>query len=95
MALLYEHEGFTDALSRTFLVYTACTGRPPHEIIDPHILEIDQAFAQKFDGMPLEHAPLTALLAARERLVADIRDRIDPAAADFLLFLQDGVPGSS
>jgi len=30
--LLYENEGLTDALFRTFLIYVASSGRPPHEL---------------------------------------------------------------
>lgn len=90
--LLYAHEGITDALFRTFLVYAACSPRPLHEIIDPNMIEIDRAFAQEFDGMTVEHVPLATLLAARERLVRDIQARITGPAADFLLSVHDGAP---
>lgn len=92
VALLYEHEGISDALFRTFLVYVACSGRPLHEIIAPHRLEIDRAFAHEFDGMTVEHVPLDALLAARDRLIADVQARITGPSAEFLLSVHDGAP---
>jgi predicted nucleotidyltransferase component of viral defense system len=92
VSLLYEHEGLTDPLFRTFLAYVASSSRPLHEIIDPNLHEIDRAFAQEFDGMTVEHVPLEHLLETRARLVADIRDRLAGGPAGFLLSLHDGAP---
>ena len=89
---LYEHEGLTDDLFRTFLVYAASSPRPLHELIDPNMIGIDRAFAQEFDGMTMEHVPLKKLLEARERLVNDIRSRASGPAAEFLLSVHDGEP---
>lgn len=33
--LLYEHEGLTDALYRSSLIYVASSGCPPHELVKP------------------------------------------------------------
>jgi len=90
--LLYEHEGLTDALYRTFLVYAACSNRPIHELIDPNRIDIGRAFAQEFDGMTIEHVPLETLLAARERLIGDIGALTVGAAAEFLLSIHDAEP---
>lgn len=90
--LLYQHEGLTDALFRTFLVYAACSGRPLHELIDPNRIAIDRAFADEFDGMTIEPVPLATLLAARERLIEDIGSRMTGAAAAFLLSIHDVEP---
>lgn len=90
--LLYKHEGVTDALFRTFLVYAACSGRPLHELLAPNRVDIDRAFAQEFEGMTIEHVPLETLLAARERLIDDIGARTTGAAAEFLLSVHDGEP---
>lgn len=90
--LLYEHEGLTDALFRTFLVYAACSSRPLHEIINPNLNPVDRAFAQEFDGMTVEHVSLEVLLAARERLVRDVKSRLIGDAAEFLLSVHEGDP---
>lgn len=90
--LLYSNEGVTDDLFRTFLVYAASSGRPLHELIDPNLLAIDQAFAQEFDGMTIEHVPIETLLDARERLIEEVRVRITGAAGEFLLSVHDADP---
>jgi hypothetical protein len=90
--LLYEHEGLTDALFRTFLVYAACSSRPLHELIAPNRIDIDRAFAQEFDGMTIEHVPLETLLGARERLIDDIGAHTAGAAAEFLMSVHDAEP---
>lgn len=90
--LLYEHEGITDALYRTFLIYAASSPRPLHELIAPNRIDIDRAFAQEFDGMTIEHVPLQTLLAARDRLMNDVANRTSGTAAQFLLSLHDGEP---
>lgn len=89
---LYKHEGLTDDLFRTFLIYAASSPRPLHELIDPNMIDIDRAFAQEFDGMTVDHVPLEKLLEARERLVRDIRSRATGSAAEFLLSVHDGEP---
>lgn len=90
--LLYSHEGVTDDLFRTFLVYVASSPRPLHELIDPNRLAIGRAFAEEFDGMTIEHVPLETLLEARERLIEEVRARIPGPAGKFLLSVHDADP---
>lgn len=47
--LLYENEGLTDALFRTFLIYVASSGRPPHELVRPSLADLDEAFVKEFE----------------------------------------------
>lgn len=49
--LLYQNEGLTDALFRTFLIYVASSGRPPHELVRPSLVELDEAFVKEFEGL--------------------------------------------
>jgi hypothetical protein len=90
--LLYANEGFTDALFRTFLIYVASSGRPPHELLAPSITDIEATFRQEFVGMTIEPVKLEDLLEARKRLLADIRDKLAPQARTFLLSLHDCAP---
>jgi predicted nucleotidyltransferase component of viral defense system len=91
--LLYENEGLTDALFRTFLVYVACSPRPAHELLSPSLSPLDEPFAQQFFGMTTIPVTLDELAATRERLIADIRARLaDKGAQKFLLSLHDGAP---
>lgn len=49
--LLYEHEGLTDDLFWTFLIYTACSARPAHELLNPSLIALDQPYVCEFEGM--------------------------------------------
>ncbi len=90
--LLYENEGLTDDLFRTFLIYLASSGRPPHELLDPNPLDLDKPFATEFEGMTNEPVAIDALDATRNRLIADVQSRLDDRAATFLRSLIDGAP---
>jgi len=90
--LLYDNEGLTDALFRTFLIYVASSGRPPHELIRPSLSEIEDAFVKEFEGMTIEPVSLIELKDARVRLTDDLRGRLDDKAMRFLLTLHDTEP---
>ena len=90
--MLYENEGLTDALFRTFLVYVASSGRPPHELFDPNLVDLDLPYAREFEGMTSTEVPLADLAATREKLIADIKARLDDRAKSFLLSLHDCTP---
>jgi len=89
---LYENEGLTDSLFRTFLVYVASSGRPPHELLNPTLVELDAPYAREFEGMTNVAVPLARLVEARTRLIADIKGRLDENARKFLLSLHDAKP---
>lgn len=90
--LLYENEGLTDALFRTFLIYVASSGRPPHELVRPSLATLDEAFVKEFEGMTIEPVGLDDLKAARNRMTADILAKLDDNAMRFLRSLHDGEP---
>ena len=90
--LLYENEGLTQDLFHTFLIYVASSPRPAHELLNPNLIDLEQPYAREFLGMTRTPVDLDTLLATRRRLVADLQSRIDDAARQFLLSLQDGAP---
>ncbi|MDR6101778.1 putative nucleotidyltransferase component of viral defense system [Agrobacterium larrymoorei] len=90
--LLYENEGLTDALFRTFLIYVASSGRPPHELVRPSLATLEEPFVKEFEGMTTQPISLDELKAAREQMTADLLARLDDKAMRFLLSLHDGEP---
>ncbi|SFD14697.1 nucleotidyl transferase AbiEii/AbiGii toxin family protein [Tropicimonas isoalkanivorans] len=90
--LLYENEGLTNDLFRTFLVYVASSPRPAHELLNPNLIDLDRPFAREFEGMTKTVVALDELLETRERLIADIQSRLDEDTKRFLLSLHDGTP---
>ena len=90
--LLYENEGLTDELFRTFLIYVASSGRPPHELLHPNLIDIGHLFSEEFEAMAYIPASREDLLKTRARLIADIQSRFDENTKRFLLSLHDGRP---
>lgn len=92
--ILYENEGITDPIFRTFLGYVACSNRPPHELLKPNAKDIEVVFAEHFEGMDVSDTPVTLakLEEVRERLLADIAGRLDDNVKRFLLTLHDCKP---
>ena len=91
--LLYDHEGLTDALFRTFLVYVASSPRPAHELLSPSLSPLDEPYALEFVGMTTIPVTIDELARTRDRLIADIRARLaDKDTQRFLLSLHDGAP---
>jgi predicted nucleotidyltransferase component of viral defense system len=90
--LLYENEGLTDALFRTFLIYVASSPRPVQELIKPSLSPLDEQFAQEFVGMTSIPVTVEELARTRNRLLADINARLDEKTRKFLIGLHDGAP---
>jgi len=64
--LLYENEGLTEDLFRTFLIYIACSSRPAHELLDPNFIDLDQPYMKEFEGMTKARVSLEDLLEIRK-----------------------------
>lgn len=92
MKLLYENEGLTDALFRTFLVYVASSPRPAHELLTPSLSALDEPFVREFVGTTTIPVTLQDLADTRDRLLTDIRARLDASTHRFLTTLHDGAP---
>lgn len=90
--LLYENEGVTTALFRTFLIYVASSGRPPHDLIRPTPQLLEERFVAEFEGMTAEPISVAELEEARSEFFADILSRLDQQAMKFLLTLHEGEP---
>ena len=69
--MLYENEGLTDDLFRTFLIYVASSSRPAHELLIPNLIDLDQPYAREFEGMTKEPVSLAELMETRTRLITD------------------------
>ncbi|MAW79379.1 MAG: hypothetical protein CMI63_04025 [Parvularcula sp.] len=90
--LLYEHEGLSNNLFRTFLIYIACSSRPTHELLAPNEKDIAPEFETEFAGMSVAPVAVEELTDARSKLIADIQSRLKGPAAEFLMTLQAGDP---
>ena len=90
--LLYDHEGLTDGLFRTFMVHVAGSGRPMHEILAPAAALREDLYDEEFVGMTREQVSCDALAETGRRLHTDIRSRLHGDVAAFLLSLHEAEP---
>lgn len=81
---LFANEGINKTLYQTFLAYILSHNRPAHELLQPRLKDIRQAFEREFVGMTVSETSLVLLLATRERLVAEIHSRLDETSKLFL-----------
>ncbi len=93
--LLYENEGLTDELFKTFMIYVASSGRPMHELLAPNIISLETSYAEEFLGMTREPVDLQELEDTRTQLHRDIGQRLKGDIAVFLLSLHDATPDFS
>ena len=90
--LLYENEGLTTDLFRTFMVYVAISARPTHELLAPAAPPRQQLYGREFEGMTRYPVSWDALLDTSRRLHADIGFRLNGNVAAFLLSFHDAEP---
>jgi predicted nucleotidyltransferase component of viral defense system len=89
---LFAHEGITPAIRRAFVIYLASHNRPVHEVLFPSPRDIQQDYANNFQGMTAEPVSLDVLLAARERLMRELQQGIGESERRFLISLVSGAP---
>ncbi len=89
---LLRNEGITPAIRRAFVVYLASHSRPMHELLQPNLIDITDAFERQFVGMSLEPVALDELVGAREKLVEILVPSLDDSEKTFLLSMKSGDP---
>lgn len=89
---LFRHEGITPGIRRSFVAYLACHHRPIHEVLAPTLRDISGEYDSTFRGMTAQPVALKALLATRERLVAELQTGLHADERNFLLSLARNEP---
>jgi hypothetical protein len=89
---LFAHEGITVGIRRAFVVYLASHNRPIHEVLFPSRRDIVPEYERSFKGMTKEPTEISALLAARERMVQELQEGLHLDEHRFLLSLAAGEP---
>jgi hypothetical protein len=89
---LFVAGGITPEMRRCFVAYLASHNRPVHEILAPTLKDISATFEGGFEGMARDPVDIKTLLAARERLIAELRTGLSAAERQFLLSLTAAEP---
>ncbi|RWM18563.1 nucleotidyl transferase AbiEii/AbiGii toxin family protein [Mesorhizobium sp.] len=90
--LLFENEGLTEDLVRTFLVYLISHNRTMAELLQPTHKDIAGIYEGEFARMSQIEVSLEELLAVRERLISDLNKALTEDQRKFLLSFKAGRP---
>jgi hypothetical protein len=90
--LLYENEGLTDSLRKTFLVFLISHFRPMSELLNPNRKDISKIYESEFVQMAEIEVSLDELLDVRERLIHDINESMSDNERKFLLSFKSKQP---
>lgn len=90
--LLFENEGLTPDLVRTFLVYLISHNRTMAELLQPTNKDIAGIYQGEFVRMSQTEVSLDELLAVRERLIGDLNRALTEDQRRFLLSFKAGRP---
>ena len=89
---LYENEGFTKKLFRAFMIYTASSNRPMHELLAPRQELTESLLENEFTGMARDDIGWADLEATRQQLHADVREGLSDDFAKFLVSVHNAEP---
>jgi hypothetical protein len=92
VSLLFGSSGLTSEIRQCFVIYLAAHNRPPHEVLAPKLKDIRATYQNELQGMTERALTLDDLLAARDRLVAELPAALSKAQRTFLLSLIQGEP---
>lgn len=89
---LYENEGLTDDLRKTFLVFLVSHHRPMAELLNPNRKDISGIYENEFLQMAEIDVSLDELFAVREQLISDINTQMTNDERQFLLSVKNRKP---
>lgn len=89
---LYENEGLTDDLRKTFLIFLVSHFRPMSELLNPNRKDISGIYESEFVQMSSVDVSLEELLETRERLIRDINQDMTENERQFLLSVKNKTP---
>ncbi|MDQ1151907.1 nucleotidyl transferase AbiEii/AbiGii toxin family protein [Sphingobacterium zeae] len=89
---LYENEGLTEELRKTFLVFLISHFRPMAELLNPNRKDISGIYEMEFAQMAEIEVSLEELLSIREKLIADINKEMTDSERKFLLSVKNKTP---
>lgn len=89
---LFDNEGFTDDLRKTFLVFLVSHQRPMAELLAPRRKEIRGIYESEFADMAEVNVPIEELELTREILIETINAQLTVEERNFLLSFKERSP---
>lgn len=92
ISVLYENEGLSNNIRKTFVIYLASSPRPMHELLSPNLQNISKQFNEEFKGMTTVQVSLDSLVKIRKKLIEDLNNNLTEKERNFLLSIKKGEP---
>lgn len=92
---LFENEGLTEDLRKTFLIFLVSHFRPMAELLNPSRKDISKIYENEFVQMTEIDVSLEELLETREKLILDINNNMTENERQFLLSVKSKTPDFS
>jgi len=90
--LLFENEGITDKIRKSFIIYLLSHSRPIVEILNPGLQNIKSLFENEFAGMTTTEVKLDTLIEVRDELVKKIKTSLTEDEIKFILSFKNKNP---
>jgi hypothetical protein len=90
--LLFENEGITDPIRKSFIVHLMSHDRPMVELLNPNFQDLQETVKNEFEGMTYIKVSLEELEAARTELVKTIGRKLTETERQFILSVKKGSP---
>lgn len=89
---LLDNEGFTEEVKRGFLLCLVGSGRPIHELIQPHRLDQLETMTNHFEGMSADSFSYEDFERVREMLIETIHTQLTDLDKEFILSMGSDSP---
>src|SRR5687768_18216638 len=89
---MYEHEGLTEELRKSFLVFLISHYRPISELLNPNRKDISGPYETEFLQMTQRDVSLEDLIKTREKLITDINSQLTDGERQFLYSFKSRKP---
>ncbi len=90
--ILMENEGLTKSMCTAFVVYLACSPRPIHELLNPHMTLSRDIYENEFVNMSVMPIRFEELVETRERLINEVNNKLTEKERKFLFLIKEGKP---
>ncbi len=90
--ILLEHEGITEDVRSSFIIYLAGHDRPMHELLNPSLKDVHEIYEKEFSGMTSVPVAYDELIAARKECLETIKSTLTIKEKEFLLSIKMGDP---
>ena len=88
----YKHNKSIRGFIDQFIIYLLQSNRPFSELLNPNLLDIENAFNTSFNGMARDQVTLNELIVCRKKVVEDLHHSLETRHREFLVSVMEEKP---